>query len=120
MKLETWYSHSWTEFEVQSLAYSILHKTLYPKFIVRGEYFFPKTEIQRGCKLDIAIFLPGKYKDPPKLILIIEVKKGQKSKSEKQGKRYSDRLNGIPYLYIRGKEDAYNVLNLIQPYICKY
>ncbi len=114
-----WYSHSWSEFEVKALAYSILRKALYPKFLVRGEFKFPKTQEVRGCRLDIALFLPGIEKQAPVLILAIEVKKGIKSRSEKQGKRYSELLQ-VPCIYIRGKEDAFNVLNLVQSYLSKY
>ena len=113
-----WYSHSWSEFEVQSLAYTILRKALYPKFLIRGEFKFSKNYCSqsRGCRVDIAIFTPWIEQAPPKLLLVIEVKKGIKSRSETQGKRYSDLL-GVPYLYIRGKTDAFNILELIQPYI---
>ena len=122
------YSHSWTEFEVQALAYGILRKALYPEFIVRGEFFFPRGKksildptrhkVQSGYKIDIVIFRPGIDKIPPLPILLIEVKKGIKSISITQGERYQKEL-GIPCIYIRGKEDAFNVLQLVQEYLQK-
>lgn len=123
--MRKWYKKGWTEFEVQSLAYSILRKALWPKYLVRGEYFVEKgnkeethpLSISNGCKLDIAIFTPFNEKNEvPKLVLAIEVKKGTKSISTKQGERYS-KILGVPCIYIRGKEDAYEVLQLVKPYL---
>lgn len=126
MKKYNWYSSSWSEFEVQSLAYSILRKSLYPDFLVRGEFSFPR-KIDKvtyplsggddvGCRIDICIFKPWVNKTPPVPVLLIEVKKGDKSKSTTQGERYS-KLLGVPHVYVRGQKDAYNVLELVRPYL---
>ena len=126
MKRYSWYNYGYSEFEVQAIAYGILRKNLYPKFIVRGEYSFNRDmEDERfplsgqGCRIDIAIFLPGKDKKPPKPILLVEVKKGTKSISDTQGKKYTALL-GVPCVYIRGKEDAYNALEIVQPFLTQY
>ena len=125
MKKTHWYSNSWSEFEVQSLAYSILRKQLYPEFLVRGEFSFDYKILKqdfpgtaKGCRIDICIFKPWFGDTPPEPVLLIEVKKGDKSISEAQGKRYST-LIGVPCLYIRGQKDAYNVLDLVRPYLYK-
>lgn len=103
------YKKQWTEFEVQALAYSILRKNLYPNFLIRGEYKFDK------CRCDIAIFKAFKEKDP-ELVLVVEVKKSPNGYSESQGTRYSELL-GVPCVYVRGGEDAYNILNLVTPHL---
>lgn len=124
MKKYHWYSSSWSEFEVQSLAFSILRKALYPKYLVRGEFFFPKDNLEayplsaKGSKIDIVIFKPWEDKKPPVPILLIEVKKGDKSESTTQGENYSKRI-GVPCIYCRGQKDAYNILELVQPYLNK-
>ena len=126
MKRHSWYNHGYSEFEVQAIAYGILRKNLYPKFITRGEYFFPRDMDDprfplsaTGCKIDIAIFLPGIDKTPPKPVLLIEVKKGEKSISSTQGDRYAALL-GVPCVYIRGKDDAYRALEIVQPYLAQH
>lgn len=103
------YKQQWSEFEVQSLAFSILRKHLYPQFLVRGEYKFD------GCRVDIAVFKAHKDREP-ELKLVIEVKKNPKGTTESQGIRYQDLL-GVPCLYVRGSTDAYNVIHLVQPYL---
>lgn len=123
MRKTNWYSNSWSEFEVQSLAYSILRKQLYPDFVVRGEFSFPRNPndpvyplSSKGSRIDICIFSPWKDKEPPKPVLLIEVKKGDHSQSTTQGERYSQ-LIGVPCIYVRGQKDAYNVLDLVRPYL---
>lgn len=103
------YKPKWSEFEVQSLAYGLLRKNLYPNFLVRGEYKFDK------CRCDIAIFKAFKDKDP-ELVLVVEVKKSAIGTSENQGTRYEDLL-GVPCVYVRGTDDAYKVLNLVAPHL---
>lgn len=103
------YTQRWSEFEVQSLAYGILRKHLYPDFLVRGEYNFP------GCRVDIAIFRAHKDKDP-ELLLVIEVKKSAKSTTISQGARYSTFLN-VPCIYVRGVDDAYKIMEHVHPYL---
>lgn len=103
------YKQSWSEFEVQSLAFGILRKHLYPNYLVRGEYKFTK------CRADIAIFKAHKDKEP-ELKLIVEIKKSKNGTSTAQGLRYQE-LTGVPCVYIRGGEDAYNVINIVSEYL---
>lgn len=98
-----------TEFEVQSLAFGILRKNLYPEYLIRGEYKFTK------MRADIAIFKAHLDKEP-ELKLILEVKKNPNGEYTAQGERYTS-LTGIPCLYIRGYNDAYKVLEIISPYL---
>lgn len=108
---EFMYKQQWSEFEVQSLAFSILRKHLYPQFLIRGEYKFD------GCRVDIAIFKAHKDKEP-ELKLVLEVKKSQQGTTIAQGTRYEEIL-GVPCIYVRGASDAYNVLSLVQEYLYK-
>jgi hypothetical protein len=103
------YKQKWTEFEVQSLAFGLLRKNLYPDFLVRGEYKFEK------CRCDIAIFKAFKEKEP-ELVLVLEVKKSPDGTSDKQGTRYEELL-GVPCVYLRGVDDAYKVLNKVAPFL---
>lgn len=103
------YKAKWTEFEVQSLAFGILRKNLYPEYLVRGEYKFP------GCRVDIAIFKAHKDREP-ELKLIVEIKKSTEGYSTKQAERYTH-LTGVPCIYVRGGDDAYKVVELVQPYL---
>lgn len=104
------YKTKWTEFEVQSLAFGILRKNLYPHYLVRGEYKFPK------MRADIAIFKAMPNGQEPELKLIIEIKKSAIGTSETQGMRYSEIL-GVPCVYIRGGEEAYKIMEKIQEYL---
>ena len=98
-----------SEFEVQSLAFGILRKNLYPAYLIRGEYKFTK------MRADIAIFKAHKDKEP-ELVLIIEVKKNPDGTTTAQANRYQY-LTGVPCIYIRGYDDAYKVLELVAPYL---
>ena len=103
------YKATWSEFEVQSLAFSILRKNLYPNQLVRGEYKFDK------CRIDIAIFKAHKDKEPT-LTCVVEIKKNPNGSTTSQGTRYELML-GVPCIYIRGGEEAYKVLELVSPYL---
>lgn len=103
------YKAQWSEFEVQSLAFSILRKNLYPDYLVRGEYKFP------GCRVDIAIFKAHKDREP-ELKAIVEVKKTQNGVSENQGQRYTH-LTGVPCIYCRGADDAYKIIEKVQEFL---
>ena len=107
--MENNYKAQWTEFEVQSLAYGILRKHLYPGYLVRGEYRFDR------CRTDIAVFKAHKDKEP-ELKLIIEIKKSSNGISENQGMRY-EKLLGVPCIYIRGVDEAYKVLSRISEHL---
>lgn len=99
------YKQQWTEFEVQSLAYGILRKHLYPGYLVRGEYKFP------NCRTDIAVFKAHKDQEP-ELMFVVEIKKNPSGAATAQGERYEDLLN-VPCIYIRGVDEAYKVLQKV-------
>lgn len=103
------YNKSPSEFEVQSLAFGILRKNLYPAYHIRGEYKFPT------MRADIAIFKnsPDGNHQP---VLLLEVKKSPTGESTSQGKRYES-VVGVPCLYIRGYQEAYKVMELVHPYL---
>lgn len=103
------YKPSWTEFEVQALAYSILRKALYPGYLVRGEYKFD------SCRPDISVW-KANQKEPPELKFVIEIKKNPSGEATAQGERYTQLLN-VPCIYLRGKEDAYKVLSKVSSYL---
>jgi hypothetical protein len=103
------YKKQWSEFEVQSLAFGILRKNLYPNYLVRGEYKFPK------MRADIAIFKAHPDKEP-ELMLIVEVKKISTGTGTGQQVRY-EAITGVPCVYVRGGEDAYNVMSLVAPHL---
>jgi hypothetical protein len=105
------YKAQWTEFEVQSLAFGILRKSLYPHFLVRGEYKFP------GCRPDITIWKAHKEREP-ELVLILEVKKSPNGSYEGQKVRYEG-IRDVPCLYIRGQNEAYKVMSLVGEYLYK-
>ena len=102
------YKAQWTEFEIQTIAYGILKKNLYPAYLVRGEYIFPR------CRVDIAIF--KSVKPEPLLLCVLEVKRTLRSNPYRQGTFYSSLL-GVPCLYIRDGHEAYNVLEYVRPYL---
>jgi len=104
------YKSQWSEFEVQSLAYGILRKNLYPNYLVRGEYKFPK------CRIDIAIFKCTEDRANPELKCVVEIKKSSNGTSENQGLRYEDLL-GVPCIYIRGGQEAYKILEKVTPFL---
>ena len=106
------YRTSWSEFEVQSLAFAILRKNLYPNYLVRGEYKFDH------CRVDIAIWKPTEDKRQAELICVVEVKKHANGNSKLQEEKYQ-RLLGVPVVFIQGGNDAYKALELITPYLTK-
>lgn len=103
------YKSTPSEFEVQSLAFGILRKNLYPEYLIRGEYKFPK------MRADIAIFKAHPDKEP-ELKLIVEVKKNPNSRTVSQSLRYEE-ITSCPCIYIRGYDDAYKVLSLVTPHL---
>lgn len=104
------YKAQWSEFEVQSLAFGILRKNLYPEYLIRGEYKFPT------LRADIAIFKAMEDREHPELRCIVEVKKSSQGQSTAQAERYTEAL-GVPVVYVRGGPDAYKVLDLVKPYL---
>lgn len=100
------YKKQWSEFEVQALAYGILRKNLYPEYLVRGEYKFDR------CRVDIAIFKTTEDRENPILKCVVEIKKSSTGYATAQGMRYEEEL-GVPCIYIRGGEEAYQVLEKV-------
>lgn len=100
------YKKQWSEFEVQALAYGILRKNLYPKYLVRGEYKFDH------CRVDLAIFEATSDRDNPILRCVVEIKKNPNGFAVAQGERYSKEL-GVPCIYIRGGDEAYHILDAV-------
>lgn len=82
---------------------------MYPDYLVRGEYKFP------GCRTDIAIFKAHKDQEP-ELKLIVEIKKSEIGTRTAQGERYTH-LTGVPCVYCRGGQEAYKIVELVQPYL---
>ena len=72
------------------------------------------TELNRCIRADITI----KDRDN-NLLLVVEVKRSEKSFSEKQGQRYAE-VAGVPAIYCRGKIDALNILEKVKPYISNH
>ena len=106
------YRTTWSEFEVQSLAFGILRKNLYPDYLVRGEYKF------EHCRVDIAIWKPTPDKREADLICVVEVKKRANGNSKLQEAKYQQLL-GVPVVFIQGGNDAYNAVELVKPYLVK-
>lgn len=106
------YRTTWSEFEVQSLAFAILRKNLYPDYLVRGEYKFDH------CRVDIAIWKPTEDKREANLVCVVEIKKTANGTNTTQSEKYQ-KLLGVPCIYIRGGSDAYNAVELIKPYLVK-
>lgn len=106
------YNKIWTKFETHALAYSLLRKNLYPHFLVRGEY---KLDTLRG---DIVVF-KAVYGKEPILKLIIQVKPSEAphTKSLADSVSVVGEYNNVPILEITGGEAAYNIRNLVAPYL---
>ncbi len=101
------YSKQWTHFEVQTLAFGILRKHLFPAYLVRGDYKFPTV------RADIAIFKNYPTRDP-ELKLVIKVEPTNTSSDISEGLSWSREL-GVPYVYIRSGHEAYKCLDFIRP-----
>lgn len=102
------YKEAPSEFEVQSCAYGILKSTLSEEYCVRGEYKLPY------MRADICIW--KKSPEGHQLILVIEVKKNPYGTATRQGERYEN-ICQCPCIYVRGFKDAYEILDLVQPYL---
>ena len=101
------YSKQWTHFEVQSLAFGILRKHLFPTYLVRGNYKFPTV------RADIAIFKNHPSQEP-ELKLVIKVEPTNVSLDCSEGVSWSREL-GVPHVYIRSGTEAYKCLDFIRP-----
>lgn len=107
------YNKVWTRFETQALAFSLLRKNLYPEYWIRGDYKLGTLQA------DIAIFKPAYPPAEPVLKLILQVKASNASHTNNltnDAKIIGD-YKGTPILEIIGGEAAYNVRNMVQPYL---
>lgn len=106
------YNKIWTKFETHALAYSLLRKNLYPHFLVRGDY---KLDTLRG---DIVIF-KAVYMKEPILKLIIQVRASDASHTRDWRDNHAvvDHYGEIPIIEIVGGEAAYNIRNIVAPYL---
>lgn len=91
------YTTQWTQFETQSLAFSILRKQLYPDYLVRGDFG------------EIRIYQPTVDKTKPIHLLTLKVQPSMNP--ENQG---FQKLSEKEYLLIGGNE-AYKVVDHIKP-----
>ncbi len=105
----TTYRPNPTTFEVQSLAFGILRKNLYPGYLIRGNYKFPKLQA------DIAIFKAHEDKDPT-LSLILQVKSSKQGYETAPTSRFEP-LTSCPMVFVNGYDDAYKVLQLVSPHL---
>lgn len=96
----------YTEFEIQATAYVNLVNAGY---IAYGEYIhFLHMLAPRNIRTDIAIF-----DKEDNLRLILEVKRNSQSKAKAQAIRYHE-ATGVGVIYIRGMDDARNVVEIVR------
>jgi hypothetical protein len=94
------YSKQWTQFETQSLAYGLLRKALYPKYLVRGEDRIVK------------IYQPTVDTYNPILLLTLRV---EASTSQETSLVKQEIVDGLPSLLIVGGQEAYKVVDHVKP-----
>ena len=105
------YTQGWTEFEIQSLAFSLMRKHLYPAFLIRGDYQL------EGCRAPIAVFKANKGQGPT-LKLIVEVKQPDDAVPSGNLKSYAETL-GVQYVLIAGLKEAYKAVEKVQEHLFK-
>ncbi len=105
------YTQSWTQFEIHSLAFSVLRKHLYPAFLIRGDFQL------EGCRANIAIFKARKNQ-PPVLKAIVEVKQPDDATPTQAIKSYAEQ-HQVGYVLIAGLKNAYKALDLVQDTLYK-
>lgn len=92
------YSKTWTQFETQSLAFGLLRKALFPKYLVRGDL---------GV---ITIYRPtADVKAPEKLVEIFVLA----TDSEKQSGFYKKDNHYV----LAGGDMAWRVVELVKPLV---
>ena len=112
METQHKYNKIWTKFETHALAFSLLRKNLYPHFLVRGDY---KLETVRG---DIVIFKAVYMKDPIlKCIIQIQASDATHTKTWQDSHSVIDHYGDVPIIQIVGGEAAYNIRNIVAPYL---
>jgi len=91
------YSKQWTQFETQSLAFAILRKSLFPDYLVRGDFG------------EITIYRPTADKNNPVKLLSIKVQPSLNKEMES-----FVRLDDATYALVGGGA-AYKVLEHVKP-----
>jgi hypothetical protein len=92
------YKKTWTQFETQSLAFGLLRKALYPKYLVRGDLGF------------ITIYRPtADAKNPEKLLTIHVIA----TDTDKQSGFYPSK-DGYT---LAGGDMAWKVVELVAPHL---
>jgi hypothetical protein len=114
------YDFRYNEFEIQAEAYSLLRAAGY---LVRGEFTFRNKNPPywhetkqrmvrgRGGRFDLVIL-----DQENEILLIIEVKKYAQGKGNSRG-TYYELLTGKPCIYVRGMEEAENVVETVRKII---
>lgn len=94
------YSKLWTQFETQSLAFGILRKNLYPKYLVRGYNGY------------INILRPTENQFKPEKVLTIHVT----ASDSKAQCGFFQREDKTEFLLVGG-DGAYKINEFIKPYL---
>lgn len=105
------YNKIWTKFETHALAFSLLRKHLYPNYWVRGDY---KLGTLQG---DIVLFKPSYGEPVLKLIIQVEASNAGHTKSWENSVDLVGKYDGVQILKITGGEAAYNIRNIVTPYL---
>lgn len=105
------YNKIWTKFETHALAFSLLRKHLYPNYWVRGDY---KLETLQG---DIVLFKPAYGEPVLKLIIQVEASNAGHTKSWENSVDLVGKYGDVQILRITGGEAAYNIRNIVTPYL---
>jgi hypothetical protein len=105
------YNKIWTKFETHALAFSLLRKHLYPNYWVRGDY---KLGTLQG---DIVLFKPSYGEPVLKLIIQVESSNAGHTKSWENSVDLVGKYDGVQILKITGGEAAYNIRNIVTPYL---
>lgn len=93
------YSKQWSQFETQSLAFGILRKSLYPKYLVRGDHG------------EIKIYRPTANQYDPTHLLTIKVHASTTGENHK-----FEKLDDKTCLVVGGNE-CYKILDHVKEYL---
>lgn len=91
------YSKQWTQFETQSLAFGILRKALYPKYLVRGDFG------------EIKIYRPTANHFEPTHLLTVKVQASTSGESQKY-----EQIDAKTCLVVGGNE-CYKIAEHVKP-----
>lgn len=93
------YKKTWTQFETQSLAFGLLRKALFPKYLVRGDFGF------------ITIYRPTADTTKPEKLFSIYV---VATDTNKQSGFYPSNTHENSYV-LAGGDQAWKVVDLVIP-----